>query len=117
MWDKSKYRKYYKAYMRNVRTQALIALSDGGDPRCARCGFSDVRALQIDHIDSDGSSHRKDRQHTCIYLDIARGRNTTPVQILCANCNWIKRHESNEVLGRPRVHGDSQYFLYGEEEQ
>lgn len=26
-------------------------------------------------------------------------------QLLCANCNWIKRHENSEVLGRPRLAG------------
>ena len=107
---------YYKEYMRDIRLRALRIVSNDSDARCVRCGFSDVRALQIDHVEGCGTASRKDRQHTCLYLDIVRGRNTVPVQVLCANCNWIKRHENNEVLGRPRLHKDVQTFLSYEED-
>lgn len=57
---------------------------------CARCGFSDLRALQIDHVNGDGAKERGRNQafYKRILADDG-GR----YQILCANCNWIKRHE------------------------
>lgn len=65
---------------------------------CVECGFSDINALCLDHINNDGAAHRKQ-------LGIS-GRNSGPglrtyealkmaglpvgLQILCANCNMIK---------------------------
>jgi len=68
-----------------------------GGPKCVRCGFTDIRALQFDHIDGDGRKERKN--HSVEYL----GKYTKhpedarmKLQVLCANCNWIKRHERQE---------------------
>jgi len=113
---REKNRLYYKAYMRDIRIKALRVTANGGPVCCMRCGFSDMRALQFDHIDSDGSKHRKIKHAICLYLDIVRKRNSVPVQILCANCNWIKRHENNEITGRPRIYKDEQALLFNEED-
>ena len=70
--------------------------------KCVQCGFSDARALQIDHINNDGYEERK----LLGKLD-SIGRNkyilSQPIkeirkkyQLLCANCNWIKRFEHYE---------------------
>lgn len=66
--------------------------------KCIRCGFSDVRALQIDHVHGGGY---KERKETCrsmgltpTYLRkiiISLDKNEGKYQLLCANCNWIKR--------------------------
>lgn len=64
-------------------------------PVCARCGFSDIRALVIDHKKGNGNLerrkgspfHRKPRE-MLLHLD--------DYQILCQNCNWIKRVENGE---------------------
>lgn len=108
-------RKYYKEYMRKIRMKALSMLSEGGEIKCRQCGVNDIRALQIDHIDGRGNSDRKTRQATRLHLDIVRGRNSSNVQILCANCNWIKRHENQEVAGRPRVHNSVELNLFTED--
>lgn len=67
--------------------------------RCIKCGFSDRRALQIDHIDGGGSKERKERNSNGAFCKIVlesflRGENK--YQLLCANCNWIKRFEKRE---------------------
>lgn len=69
---------------------------------CVRCGFSDIRALQIDHINGGGSKERKRTYGRMIYLYILAhpDESINELQILCANCNWIKRHENNENTGR-----------------
>lgn len=67
--------------------------------KCVRCGFSDVRALQIDHVNGNGAKERRQFKHytSCrimIYQKILNG--SKEYQLLCANCNWIKRFEEGE---------------------
>lgn len=63
---------------------------------CSRCPFSDKRALQIDHIYGGGNQeHKKIKNHIC-FLNKVLADEEGLYQILCANCNWIKRHENDE---------------------
>lgn len=75
---------------------------------CARCGFDDPRALQIDHIDGsrEGVGH-KHRSGAGLYYALLAGRLPREAhQVLCANCNWIKRIELGEHRGYKAVrHG------------
>ena len=71
-----------------VKVRAIELL--GG--KCAKCGFVDIRALQVDHIKSVGS---KIERGTPVYRQIIRG-NISNLQVLCANCNSIKRIEQKE---------------------
>jgi len=61
--------------------------------KCVRCGFDDVRALQIDHVYDDGYMDRQKRNQRTIMGAILRGEEEGNFQVLCANCNWIKRAE------------------------
>lgn len=86
-----------------VRKQTLDLL---GGVNCATCGFADWRALQIDHRNGGGHREQRDRGFTLTAAsdlwkfrawikanpDEAKKR----YQVLCANCNWIKRHEAKE---------------------
>lgn len=66
---------------------------------CNRCGFTDKRALQIDHIYGFGKkSMRRCSNSMQYYLEVQKSviNNEGKYQILCANCNWIKRHENKE---------------------
>lgn len=83
-------------YQRKLRSQAISYLGSV----CSNCGFSDIRALQIDHIEGDGSERRKTIDTYRMYREILRGE--PGYQLLCANCNWIKRVENNEAKGRPK---------------
>ena len=81
-----------RSWRAELRTRVLEYL--GG--KCVRCGFDDPRTLQIDHI--NGGGHKDYRQHPSQYA-FYKGiieRKRTDVQILCANCNWIKRSENKE---------------------
>lgn len=68
---------------------------------CVKCGFSDSRALQIDHINGGGYTERKlyPTNPKKYYADILKSikNNECKYQLLCANCNWIKRFENNET--------------------
>lgn len=68
--------------------------------KCVKCGFSDHRALQIDHINGKGCHIRagKSRSYCSYYRLLAISPDTLDnFQLLCANCNWIKRYEKQEV--------------------
>jgi RNase P subunit RPR2 len=58
---------------------------------CCKCGFSDPRALQIDHIYGSGSQERKTLKTEDLFLKVLK--DPSPYQLLCANCNWIKRYQ------------------------
>lgn len=64
---------------------------------CVRCGFSDPRALQIDHKNGGGCKERTLLgSNRLIFKKIVDGQ-IEEYQLLCANCNWIKRVENYEV--------------------
>lgn len=65
---------------------------------CSCCGFSDARALQIDHVNGDGFKERN--MSPISYLKKVLADESGAYQILCANCNWIKRHENSEHVHR-----------------
>lgn len=60
--------------------------------RCANCGFEDARALQIDHVYNDGHADRKKGENSRQRIRNAINDTEGRYQILCANCNWIKKH-------------------------
>ena len=95
---------YQNEYLRKIRNAVLEGL--GG--KCIKCGFDDKRALQIDHINGDGHIERKERKykgkgsfHSSVLKSFINKENK--YQLLCANCNWIKRFENNEHQGRPKI--------------
>jgi hypothetical protein len=60
--------------------------------QCSNCGYKkDERALQLDHIDGHPERY-KERSGYTLYSAILSGLiPETSFQILCANCNFIKR--------------------------
>jgi hypothetical protein len=63
--------------------------------KCEHCGFSDERALQFDHVKGNGADHRRRRSGYETLIDVLLFREY--FQLLCANCNYIKRVEQNEA--------------------
>lgn len=57
--------------------------------KCAKCGFDDWRALQVGHIEGKGHTTGFQTYKAVI-------KDPSKYQLLCANCNWIKRHEEKE---------------------
>lgn len=103
----------------NGRTAALRsrAIDAIGGPVCVGCGFADVRALTIDHKDGGGAQHRREvvssnGLYRAVILEPHK------YQCLCHNCNWIKRHENDEVrLAITRKAGAIIYTVPPEDEQ
>ena len=70
---------------------------------CVKCGHTDYRALQFDHIKSGGGpDHRKYGGSFCRYYAKRPILAISILQVLCANCNWVKRYENNEMIKRGR---------------
>jgi len=94
-----RYRPTYNERRRQQRNRDRLALLEYMGNKCERCGFSDWRALQIDHINGGGVREQKEAPHLknpmSYYLHIKARPEL--YQLLCANCNWIKRYERKEV--------------------
>jgi len=92
-----KAREYVRAYVKRLHAAVFALLGE----QCVRCGFSDKRALQIDHICGGGSQEHNSLHTEGIMRKILNmSHPENQYQILCANCNWIKKDERNE--NRPR---------------
>ena len=100
--DKLEYAKQYakRPYVkeRNKRSKARLAIINLLGAECVKCGFRDLRALQLDHINGGGNKDPKARRSSAYYHNLLRNPKETflKFQILCANCNWIKRYENQE---------------------
>lgn len=81
-----------KKYKRKLRRKII----KGYGGKCVKCGFDDERALQIDHVYGGGTKERKSLSNYQILLRIQKENFPSRYQILCANCNCIKRFENKE---------------------
>jgi len=89
---------------RNKRKLRLEIISLLGS-KCSKCGFSDERALQIDHLKGGGNLDRHANPSSWTYYkhileEIKTG--SKDYQLLCANHNCIKRI-TNQELGNKFV--------------
>ena len=78
---------------------SVITYYGGGKCACVRCGFSDLRALTIDHINGHGNQHRKENHtHTGLHFYKWLISNSYPsgFRTLCGNCQSIVEHERRD---------------------
>ena len=78
-----------KKRIAELKQQVYRALGN----KCAKCGYdSDSRAFQIDHLYDDGYKERmQSRRLASYYKSIIAHGSQEKYQLLCANCNQIKR--------------------------
>ena len=92
--DLEKSRQEDRKYYNEKRFELLEYL--GG--KCKKCAFDDPRALQIDHINGGGNQEVRAGISFNSHSLLKRVRNDPEkYQLLCANCNWIKRYENKEL--------------------
>jgi hypothetical protein len=71
--------------------------------RCKKCGFDDPRALQIEHTNGDGYIERRNGYTSGVtYFKKVLADESGRYQLLCANCNWIKKAEWEDKMHRAR---------------
>lgn len=73
----------------------LAAYGINGRALCVECGFSDIRALCIDHIFNNGAEERKSLGSkyfagAIFHRWLRNNKFPAGYQTLCANCNLIK---------------------------
>jgi hypothetical protein len=78
------------AYRQAYRLRVIEHL--GG--KCKDCGFTDIRALQIDHVDGGGIKDRAGLMYG--FWKKVLSDTSGKYQLLCANCNAIKRIVNKE---------------------
>jgi len=84
---------------RKIKAEVLTHYGKG-KLACVRCGFDDLRALSIDHINGGGRQHAREiGQHsgTAMYSWLKKNNYPEGFQTLCGNCQWIKRDENHEL--------------------
>jgi hypothetical protein len=60
--------------------------------KCSDCGITDIDVLDMDHIDNNGSEHRRMGFHGYNLYRFLKKNNWPKdnYQLLCRNCNWKK---------------------------
>jgi len=90
---KEKHSEHTRAIHRHVKLEVLQHYSL--HLKCQECGFSDVRALSIDHIDGGGTAHARSGVNMLYYWLKNKGY-PSGFQVLRMNCQYIKREEKQE---------------------
>lgn len=91
-----KNREQIQTYRREKRNQRRAQVIQKLGRVCCRCGFSDARALQIDHVNGGGRKESKRLGNGMRLYEEVLNDTSNKYQLLCANCNWIKRAENKE---------------------
>lgn len=95
-----KTKKYQRGLQKRYRNKYRRIILEVFKNQCKVCGFKDIRALQIDHVNGGGKMHIKNFKgnrwsyYKKISEEILNG--SKDYQILCANYNWIKKVERGE---------------------
>ncbi len=81
-----------------ARTQLKLKMEvlthyGGGLLQCAHCDDKRIDCLSLDHINNDGYEHRKRIGSVNIYRLLKKQGYPDGYQVLCMNCQWIKRAE------------------------
>lgn len=70
---------------------------------CVACGFdAHLAALSIDHVRGDGAKHRREIGQANIYYWLKKNCFPQEFQVLCMNCQFIKRYNNKESPGIQR---------------
>lgn len=96
---------YKYVYRDNLKIKVLSHYSNG-DIKCAKCGYSNIDALCLDHIKNDGAKQRKllkissrgNISGQTTYAVVLKLKFPKGLQVLCANCNLIKEIERKRIL-------------------
>ena len=84
------------SFKRRQRASKLACFNLLGN-KCVRCGNDDKRVLNVDHVNGGGTQHRRKlggNYFKKFAEEIRAGGRA--YQLLCCNCNRIKRVERNE---------------------
>lgn len=80
-----------------LKFEVLSHYSGCSPPQC-KCGYNDIRALTIDHVDGGGAQHRRELNGggSRMYQWLKQNNFPLGFQVLCGCCQMIKRVENKE---------------------
>lgn len=92
-FNKETWKKYSREKTRKTKKYIIEKLGD----KCCKCGFNDIRALQIDHIVS-GNGNKERKLYGWKYYSILNAlKDLSDYQLLCANCHSIKSYHEKYI--------------------
>jgi hypothetical protein len=87
-------------YYETRKTFVLSRYGQEGKCVCVKCGFTNISALSIDHINGNGTEHRKEvGRGEAFYSWLIKNNFPEGYQTLCMNCQFVKAAENNETRG------------------
>ena len=98
-WIDNNRERYYalKYNFRDRNKKEVIAYYSNGLMECNYCGFSNIHALCLDHVNNDGAEWRKKNKvsgrgtnGSNTFDTVKKMKFPEGLQVLCANCNLIK---------------------------
>jgi hypothetical protein len=88
---------WHKKYVVIVK-EVILTHYGNGKLACVKCGFDDIRALSIDHIDGRGAEHKRSLGISgSLHSWLLKNHFPEGYQTLCMNCQFIKRYENKEL--------------------
>jgi len=96
-WNKLRSEKNQNLY-RALKEEMLAKYKN----KCNHCGDIRIPVLTVDHVAGDGAVHRKKTGNGITFLREVISDNSGRFQLLCMNCQWIKRHANSENK-KPRL--------------
>jgi hypothetical protein len=118
-YENARHASYYRRNKENLRKRRsaraseqrfeLLSHYSGAPPFCAdpfglhAKPFVDLRCLLIDHIQGNGSVHRRELAMSgqSLYSWICKNNFPPGFQVLCANCQFVKKIVNREDKFRP----------------
>lgn len=108
--DEKRYKNSFKASNRRayLKRKAEV-LNHYGNGQCKVCLKRTLAFLSIDHVGNDGFKHRKETKCGSgdrFYAWLKRNGlpSEPPLQVLCMNCQVIKRHQARAMLTKRQIH-------------
>lgn len=106
-WNSQRDRKLEGARIQNLKFKIeVLSHYSGNPPKCANCGESEIIVLSIDHINGDGSAHRKELRFklgSTLYRWLKKNNYPAGFQVLCMNCQYRKRWKYHETRKRREI--------------
>jgi len=92
---------HYKKKSREAKHRLREKIFDMYGRSCTLCGFNDVRALTLDHIQNNGAEERRLLGERGVYRKATKQYSPDEYRIICMNCQFIQRI----TAGRENQHG------------
>ena len=117
---------YYRTYVyprikeqrikKNLDLKKEVLSHYSPELKCIKCSYNDVRALSLDHIEGNGRKHKLSNNINHMYRWVKKNNYPQIFQVLCMNCNWLKRYENNEnALNRPHEYNTYRKMKQGQD--